>query len=285
MASILFSGRDHLDELLPAVATLVNDDLLAVRVCAAEAVTALLNHVPERALDLAERLFDAPNDVLDAQTSERLLRYSVLRNPDRFAEVFADALASSAEVATRAGRIWAIVRWQGQLPPAVADDFRTLPTSARRGAAQVFAANVADSFDELPLVFDDDDPEVRGQAGPAMRHLDEIDATARDEFIAAFMASRAFPEQMTFLIRAFEHMSSRLPPSAIAVCERVVEIADASLGDASTAHAAMSRNLVTVVLRLYRQGDASLRARCLDLVDRLSELNVYDVGRTLDDER
>ena len=285
MASILFSGRDHLDELLPAVETLVDDGLLAVRVCAAEAVSALLNHVPERALDLAERLFDAPIDVLDARTSEHLLRYSVLRDPDRFAEVFADALATSPEVATRAGRIWAIARWQGQLPTAVADDFRTLPTSARRGAAQVFAANVADSFDELPLVFEDDDPEVRGQAGPAMRHLDEIEAAALDELIAAFMASRAFPEQMTFLINAFERMSSRLPPITIDVCERVVDVADASLADASTAHAAMSRHLITVILRLYRQGDASSRARCLDLVDRLTELNVYDVGRALDDER
>ena len=284
-ASILFSGTDHVDALRPAVEALVDDDVLAVRVCAAEAVVALLNHAPQQALDLAERLFDAPIDVLDAPTSERLLTFAVLRDPDRLARVFADALDGPAGVAIRAGRIWAIARWRGCLPSDVVDDVRALPAAARRGAAGAFADSVADSLDDLPLVFNDDDPEVRDQAGRAMLYLDEVSAGGLDALIDAFVSSAAFPQQMEQFIHTLERMSSTLPANTIAVCQRAINIAGADLGNVATASALVSRNLVTVLLRLYRQGDKHLRTCCLDLIDQLTDLNAYDVERALDDER
>ena len=284
-ASILFSGTDHVDALRPAVEALVDDDVLAVRVCAAEAVVALLNHVPQQALDLAERLFDAPIDVLDARTSERLLTFAILQDPERFAPVFADALAGPGGVAMRAGRIWAIARWRGCLPSDVVDDVRALPTAARRGAAGAFADNVADSLDDLPLVFNDDDPEVRDQAGRAMWYLDEVSADGLDALIDVFVSSAAFPQQMEQFIHTLERMSSTLPANTITVCQRAINIAGADLGNVATAGALVSRNLVTVLLRLYRQGDKDLRTCCLDLIDQLTDLNAYDVERALDDER
>ena len=39
------------------------------------------------------------------------------------------------------------------------------------------------------------------------------------------------------------------------------------------------------MLRLYRQGDQDTRVRCLDIIDRLAEFNLYDLERTLDSER
>lgn len=284
-ASILFSGKDHVDALRPAVEALVDDDVLAVRVCAAEAIVALLNHVPQQALDLAERLFDAPIDVLDAPTSERLLAYAVLRNPDRFARVLTDALDAPAGVAVRAGRIWAVARWRERLPSDIVDDVRDLPAAARRGAADAFADNVADSLDDLSILFNDDDDEVRQKAGRAMWDLDKISVDGSDALIDAFVSSVAFAEHMDMFINTLERMSSTLPASTITVCERAVDIAGADLGDIRTARARVSSDLVTVVLRLYRQGDEDLRARCLDLVDRLTDLNAYDMEQALDEER
>ena len=63
-ARVFFSGNDHVEALLPTVSALTLDDRLAVRVCAAEAVLALLNHTPENALNVAERLFNVPIEVL-----------------------------------------------------------------------------------------------------------------------------------------------------------------------------------------------------------------------------
>ena len=117
VAKVLFSGNDHLDTLLPVVEALALDEVLAVRVCAANAVLALLNHTTEHALDLAARLFDAPIDVLDARTSQALLMHAVLRDPDRFTPLLVDGLIGPVRTAKRAGRIWAVARQQGQPDP------------------------------------------------------------------------------------------------------------------------------------------------------------------------
>jgi len=285
VASILFAGPEHCDTLLASVEELVRDEILAVRVCSAEAVVALLNHRPDRALDLAEILFDAPIDVLDARTSELLLTYCVLRDGERFAEVLSSATDANDEVAVRAGRVWAVARWHGNVPSSIATDFRDLPDAVRRGAAEAFAENVADSLDVLPMVFDDSDATVREQAGRAMRNLHEIPEPDLEAVVGSFVESASFESEMEHLIDALERTQSRLPVNAIDVCERAVEIAGADLGDIRTARAGVGRHLVSLVLRLYRQGDAALRIRCLDVIDRMCELNAYDVERALDDSR
>lgn len=285
VASALFSGADHLELLLPVLEDLIGDDILAVRVCAAKAVIALLIHESELALDFAERLFDAQIGVLDAHTSERLLGYATLRDPDRFAPLLAAALAGPDEVAMRAGRIWAALRWAGQLPPSVALEFRSLPTAARRGAAQAFAGHVADSHSDILQSLEDDDPEVLEQLGSAFGQLNQLASPDQVALLDALMASAAFPRHMQSLIHALADMTSALPVNTIDVCERVVEIAGTDLGDMRTGAALISSDLIAVVLRLYRQGDAALRTRCLNIIDRLAEFGVYDLELALENER
>ena len=64
----------------------------------------------------------------------------------------------------------------------------------------------------------------------------------------------------------------------------MISITKRDLGDVTTVHYGMGRDLIAIVLRLYRQGDKTLRVRCLDLIDRLTELNAYD-AQALDNER
>lgn len=284
-ASLVHASGEHLDLLLPAIERLAVDDILAVRVCAADAVIALLNRDPDHALTLAEELFDTDIDVLDAHPTESLLRYGTIRAPDRFALTLARALAGPESVAIRGGHIWAVLSYRGDLRTPVATDISDLPVAARAGAAAVFAHNASDSIGELAALFDDGDAEVRKQASLAMYEIDEIPDAELEPLIAAFVKSRAFADHMDQLIHSLERRASKLPPSTIEVCEEAVAVGGRDLGDIRTASAIISRDLITVILRLYRQGDPPLRTRCLDLVDRLTELNAYDVYRALDDER
>ena len=137
-ASVLFATADHVDVLTPVVETLALDDVIAVRVCAAEAVTALGNHSRDNALELAARMFEYAIGVLDARTSERLLTIAVVRAPERFGPTLAEALDRSDNIAKRAGRIWAVARWNGQLPADIDTDVSALPVVARQGAAEIF---------------------------------------------------------------------------------------------------------------------------------------------------
>ena len=57
------------------------------------------------------------------------------------------------------------------------------------------------------------------------------------------------------------------------------------LADPTKSSALTGRDLIAVVLRLYRQGDLSIRARCLNIIDKLAEFNLYDLEEALQDQR
>ncbi|MXZ53197.1 MAG: hypothetical protein F4Z34_08445 [Acidimicrobiaceae bacterium] len=284
-AAVLYATADHVNVLTPVIEILAQDDVDAVRACAADAVNALGNHSPDRALDLVENIFDNAIDILDAPTSERLLTRAVVCDPDRFGPTLAQALARPDNVAKRAGRIWAVARWHEQLPASITTDARALPVAARRGAAAVFASSVADSLDDLRDLLDDDDREVQQEVGLAMRRLDQVPTSEREGLIDALMASAAFPTHMRDLMGALERMPSDMPSNTIDVCERVVGIDGADLADPTKSSALTGRDLIAVVLRLYRHGDHTMRARCLNIIDKLAEFNLYDLEEALQDER
>lgn len=104
---------------------------MAVRTCAAEGVIALLNHEPDTALVLAENLLDAPIDVLDARSTERLLTYCILRAPERFSGHLLLAIEGPGAVAERGGRIWAVADYRGAIMEPVQVSVKELPGSAR----------------------------------------------------------------------------------------------------------------------------------------------------------
>jgi hypothetical protein len=284
-ASVLFATDQHRDRLLPVVERLASDQVLGVRVCAAEAVLSLLNHEPESALVAADRLFDTSIDVLDTYSSERLLMYAVLRDPDRFANVLARALDGPDSIAQRAGHVWAMAFMRDALPDTIAREVSQLAAPARRGAAEVLAANADTAVELLRTLFDDDDVDVRKQAARAMRHLKDVPANAVNELVKRFTSSAAFVEHFDDLVDAPENITAILPEVAISACGRAVELAGADLANIRTARSMMGQPVMTVVLRLYRQGDAEIRSRCLDIIDRLSELNAYGVAEALTDER
>jgi hypothetical protein len=284
-ASILFASDSHVEALLPTVSSLAVDEVLSIRACAAEAVLALLNHRREHALDLADRLLDAPIEVLNAQTSERLLMYAVLWDPDRFTQTLTRALSSSPEIAKRGGHIWAVTYQQDGLSDGVATDVRDLPAAARHGAAEVFARNAADNLDILPCLFDDDNELVRETAVRALFHIDEISAVADQEaLLDAYTKSEAFPVHLDHVIHKLKGITTTLPPNTIEICEQALSVTGTDLGDVTTVHYGMGRDMIAIVLRLYRQGDRTLRSRCLDMIDQLTELNAFDT-QALDSER
>lgn len=284
-ASLLFKGADCLDALLPVVEQLASDENMAVRTCAAEAVVALLNHVPDVAFALAEKLLDGPIDLLDARSTERLLTYCVLRSPERFSGHLLRALEGPGTVAERGGHIWAIADYRGAVVEPVPATVADLPPRGRVGAAEVLAENLADSVESLVDLFDDTEPDVRAAASRGMRSLDDVASDAVDPLIERFIRSSAFTEGMDDLIYALGKLATRLPASALEACERAVATGGPEIGDIRTARSAMGGDLIAIVLRLYRQGGQQTRARCLDIIDRLTELNVHGIADALSEER
>lgn len=286
IAALLRTSDEHLDTLAPVVAELASDPILAVRVSAAEAVAALTLHDPDRALDIAEALFDTHDDVFDARSTEHLLRWAVIRAPERFAPVLRRAVTGAGPIATRGGRAWAVAQYHGALRDPVPDDMDELQPAARAGAAEMFSANAHDSADHLTVLFSDPAAEVREKAARVWWNLDNPDSQILEKLTAAFISSPALEDdEMDGLVRVYARLPGRLPDTTLEVCEGVIRAAGVELGDLRTARSAASRDLIALILRYYRQGDEDSRKRCLDLIDRLVELNAYDVDGALAEER
>ncbi|WP_327434802.1 hypothetical protein [Streptomyces sp. NBC_01236] len=267
------------------VLRLADDPLLAVRVCAAEAVEALLDHAPDSALDAADRLLAHPDaNIHNAITTQRLLIKALTRAPARFAPHLKRALHAAGAKAELAGQSWAVASLNGYLTNELPATPQDLSAQARRGAAAVFAEH-PDRSPFLAGLFEDPDEQTRTNASQALRHVFSLPAPQANDLISAFVDSLAFSADSEHLSFALYEHTGMLPAIAVDVCERIVRPAGSELGDIRTHRAAEGHYLVSVVLRLYRQSPPSLRRRCLDLIDMLSQAGAHSLLTALDSER
>ena len=285
IASLLFAKPEHADRLMPTVAVLANDPILAVRTQAADAVIALMNTDLQIALDVAAELFDAPVDVFEAVTCGRLLQYALINEPDRFAPHLRRSLDGPDQVAERAGQVWAVAFMRDLVVGPAPSDLSELCPAARRGAATVFATDPTGSAETLVQLFEDEDPSVREAASSAMRRVGDLDAENAQTLIAAFVASAAYIDHFDDLFFALDGSQRLLPAATVAACERAVDLAGQELGDIRTARSVISNKIIDVILRLYRQADGPMRVRCLDLIDKLTVSGAYGLGEALARER
>ncbi|MFE9404757.1 hypothetical protein ACFYNY_23810 [Streptomyces sp. NPDC006530] len=285
VAALLFHGSEHLHALTPLVTRLANNSVLAVRVCAAQAVLALMKHDPQIALDTTEQLLNHQDaNVYNASTTQRLLINTLVREPSRFAAHLARALQGPGDTAELAGQSWAVATIQGCLTPDLPNSTDELNALARRGAASVFADNI-DHYPHLVPLFNDDDADVRKNASQGMRQVFDLFPAQADELVRAFLDGKAFPDHLEHLAFALYDHAGPLPTVAIDACERIVQHAGRELGDLRTHRAADGHHLVAAVLRLYRQSRQAERIRCLDVIDRLSQAGAYELTAALENER
>ncbi|MGW3106695.1 hypothetical protein [Streptomyces sp. NPDC001100] len=285
VAALLFHGSEHLHALTPLVTRLADDPVLAVRVCAAQAVLALMKHDPQIALDTTEQLLNHQDaNVYNASTTQRLLINTLVRESSRFAAHLARALQGPGDTAELAGQSWAVATIHGCLTPDLPNSTHELNALARRGAAAVFADNI-DHYPHLVPLFNDDDTDVRKNASQGMRQAFDLLPAQADELVRAFLDSDAFPDHLEHLAFALYDHTGPLPAVAIDACERIVQYAGKDLGDLRTHRAADGHYLVSAVLRLYRQSPRPQRIQCLDIIDRLSQAGAYGLNAALENER
>jgi hypothetical protein len=286
VADVLFRGPEHTEQFLESLAALATDPILAVRAQAAEALRALMNHRPELALDLAEALLTgAEADLLGTRSVAELVISGLVRRPENFAPHLQRALDSPDVVAELAGQAWAIGYLRRELPAPLPGRISELSAAARRGAAQVLARYPVDELPTLGELFADQDAGVRAAAATALRSLPELAPEHADPLLRAFVNSPANTEHFETAISALAHSTQVLPSATIMACERSVALAGTALGDITTKHPMTAADVISVLLRLYRQGDATTRSRCIDVIDQLSESRAFDLDQKLNEVR
>ncbi len=285
IAHVLFNEPQQAGRLLRPVEALIDDPVLAVRTTTADAVRALLIHDHPRGLGLADQLLSAELAVLDSAMATRLLTVAVLKEPQRFAPHLAQSLTGPPRISRRGGHVWAVAHIRSALHEPTPSDVTSLSAAARRGAAEALATAPADAADILTALFADANPEVREAAATAIRYITDIDPTSADVLVSAFIESPAFPEHLDSLFSELDQISTPLPLQALAACEKAIRIARDELGDVQTHRAITSTHIISVVMRIYREGTPAERERCLDVIDALADIGAYGLQDALADQR
>ena len=286
LARILFRQPHRSEQLLEAVRDLARDPIIAVRVRAVEAVLALLDTLPDESLDIAEKMFvDSPADFFDAHETAELLRHTCLRRPRTFAPHLRRALEANDATAKRAGYPWLVAFVNGALEDPAPRELSTLNTAARKGVAKTLFRSPGAAPEILVQLLHDDDSDVRKNAARVLRHVHKLSPESAEMLTYEFTRSPAFAENMENLFASLDRSKVLLPSSTIEACERALDAKGTDLGDIRLEAALTSRHLIAIILRMYKQGNDEIRRRCLDIIDRLSDLGAYGLEGALDQER
>lgn len=286
IARILFAQPHRSEQLLGLVRKLASDPIMAVRVRSAEAILALLNTLPDRALEIAQDIFAmSPANIFDTYECAELLKHAILRRSHDFAPHLLRALTADDATAKRAAYPWIVAYINGSIADPAPHELKDLSGPARYGVAEALIGSPEAAPAIVAQLLNDGDADVREAAARSLWRIHELDQQTAEMLVQEFMKSLAFPEHAGNLFASLEECTTVLPASTIDACERFVTSEEPEHGGIGTTRAFGGSHLVAVILRLYKQGSEDIRRRCLNVIDRLSDMDAYGLEGALDQER
>jgi hypothetical protein len=158
----------------------------------------------------------------------------------------------------------------------------------RKAAAGVYAHNAAHQDVgttcrvRLKPLFLDPSAEVRAEAATVFDSLSEWDTRTQSDLLSALLASQPDAKSLEPVIRAIEDSPLQLPDLVCDLAERCVAAHQTEGGDIRTAGSRVAHDLPKIVVRLYSQTqDTQIKARCLNLVDRMEQSSFYGLSDEL----
>jgi hypothetical protein len=257
---------------------------------AAQVLVAVLRSNPDFAVAQFLTLCDAPDQLLGTRAVEDFLYYSVNTHPSQIMPII-QRMRSAVDVKARTAGTR-----QACLAGLTADEYGPLlrdciqgSEESRSEAAGILARNVtvasrkAECSTALIALFKDLELPVRMNASECFQYFKRDELGDAEELIMSFVDSAAFPTGCGGLLDALDRTTARLPRIALRVCEKYIET---SVGDGfRVANGAVSSSEVAgnLIVRVYSQvGDEAFKSRCLDVIDRMSELEVLGLHRALE---
>jgi hypothetical protein len=159
----------------------------------------------------------------------------------------------------------------------------------RTGAAEIFAANLHIASlrgfcaEALIKLFDDPEEQVRAAASACFRRLGGEDIADVAHLIGAFVQSSAFAKHHHDIIYPLMQTAFPLPAVTCVVCERFLETVGFDAADIRTGSSADAHQVSQLIVRVYSQTtDSALQTRCLDVIDRITEIGAYGLEDALE---
>lgn len=281
---LLFLRPKLLDTFLSAIQHLVQDVSPAVRVAAIGVCLPVLNIDRDAAVDLFARACELDDDrIFEARYANDFIGYARHSHLDLLEPIIERMMKSDNPQVASHGAAWATGTWlqTGRLESWMSA-CKSGSVPQRKGVADVASGWIRnEDFTQkciglLEGFFNDDSSEVRGKAGSLFRGDDILH---RSEVIALsqrFVDTLAFDDDPGRLLWGLESYTGNLKSYAetlLKACEKFGSALAEASRDFSTSIAGDTRELATLMLRLYQQsqdsGDRELQTKCLDAWDMI----------------
>ena len=291
LARLIESDHQRIAYFQSALEKMVQDPSIAVRSCVAQALIAVLRFDRDLAVDLFRKLCNTEDALLRTPFIERFMYFALQTHFKELAPILERMVNSEIpDVASTGARQACLAALDLPEAAAIADLCLSGSESQRVGAAQVMAGNIkvatCRSFceDALVSMFSDPNEEVCSEAANCFRRFEGDDLGGYEHLIVRFVLSDAFPKNRFPLLIALERTTAKLPEVTLSACERFIEVAGLAAGDISTREAGDADTVIKLTLRTYQQSsDDSIRARSLDLIDKLMEIGAYGIHGALEE--
>lgn len=269
---------------------LTRDPSLAVRSCAACAVLAVYRRDPQQGIELFLRLCEAEDDLLKTSPVGAFLHAGVRDHFGALTPLIRRMLASPVpEVASAGARAGCLASLLSEGSGSLAQGCLSGTVAERRGAAQVFAANLRDpgcrGACEVALLQLMDDPEaaVREEVAKCFSDFRAEDVAACRSFIEMFTASAAFASDPFSLLHVVTEMGVDDAPLTCLVCERFLDVAGSALTDIRTYASGYAYRVGEILAQVYRRtDDSAIRVRSLALIERMAQAGVQGMSELMD---
>ena len=290
MAKLIEHDHNKITYFQPALEKMVQDPSIAVRSCVAETLFAVLRHDRNLAVELFRQLCDTEDALLHTRFIEQFLHFARQTHYQELSQILGRMVASQLPDVATAGARQACLAALDLPEAAELAEFCMSGSEAQRiGAAQVMAANVKTaafrSFceDALIRLFNDTSEEIRAEAAQCFSRFEGTQLGEHANLVTQFVSSKAFQQKHYPLLNALEKTTAKLPEVTLTACERFIDFAGPASFDIRTG-TSLSADIVTkLTLRIYQQStENTIRARSLNLIDRLMENSAYGINEALE---
>jgi hypothetical protein len=290
IAKLIFAEKNRASYFQQSLQQIVQDSSIGVRSCAAEALTAMLNYDRDIAVSLFQQLCDTEDALLGTPTVEYFLCYALQTHFEVLASIVERMIRSQipevvkvgTRQACRAALIIEEARWLAELCLSGTETHRI-------AATEIFVANFRQAhfrkFSEEVLIklFHDSSEPVRSQAARCFSHFEGEELSDYMSLLEAFVDSPAFSSDDYNLIHTLEETTAKLPDAVTyRVCERFLEGLKSDDADARQRGRIKAGKVSKLLLQLYSQSkNRELQLGCLDLIDFMTEMEVYQLAEAL----
>jgi hypothetical protein len=291
IASLISADKTRVPYFQSVLIVMVSDPSIAVRARVAEALSAVLNYDRDLAIQLFLDLCATEDVLLGTQTVKDFLYYAAQTHFETLKPIIERMIASDLPDVIQAGsRQACVASLRIKDARSLAVQCLSGTESHQLGAAEIFVMKFRSAYFRefcqtgLVRLFQSTSEKVRNQVARCFSKLEEDELSQHIELANQFIQSPAFIDNSYDLIRALEKTTARLPELTYSACDRYAN-------HLIEQHARSGRvfrevnSISQLLVKVYSQStiNSNLQSQCLDLIDRLAEMEVYGLEKALDE--